>query len=152
MEEPQKEYPYHEVLWTFAIIWIVIGGLLLPQIIQYALGLSLNDQIEAKFGFYPLLVSIPCAFVTSKLIANARYQKTGADIFKTTIISACMGLLFSAIPFVFVNFISFLQFIVIVVAYFGGIYGFVALSLSIFFISASSGLIAALIALPAKDY
>ena len=152
MEEPQKEYPYHEVLWTFAIIWIVIGGLLLPQIIQYALGLSLNDQIEAKFGFYPLLVSIPCAFVTSKLIANARYQKTGADIFKATIISACVGLLFSVVPVVFIKFIDFLQLTILAFAYFGGIYGLIILPLFAFFISALIGFITALIVLPAKDY
>ena len=162
MEEPQNEYPSHEVLWAFAIVWIVIGGLLLPQIIQYALDIlagrlmeTLSEQktgIDVGLKAYPLFVSIPCAFVTSKLIANARYQKTGADIFKATIISACMGLLFSIIPFVFVNFIPFLQFIVIVVAFFGGVYGFVALSLLAFLISALSGFIAALIALPAKDY
>ena len=152
MEESQNEYPSREVLWSFVIVWIGIGGLLLPQIIQYALGFSLNDQIETKFGFYPLLVSFPSALATGKLIINARYQKATASVFKATIISACMGLLFSIMPFVFVNFIPFLQFIVIVVAFFGGVYGFVALSLLAFLISALSGFIAALIALPAKDY
>ena len=162
MEEPQNEYPSREVLWTFAIVWIVIGGLLLPLVIQYILDIlagrlmeTLSEQktgIDVGLKAYPLFVSIPCAFVTSKLIANARYQKTGADIFKATIISACMGLLFSIIPFVFVNFIPFLQFIVIVVAFFVGVYGFVALSLLAFLISALIGFITALIVLPAKDY
>ena len=71
MEESQNEYPSREVLWSFVIVWIGIGGLLLPQIIQYALGFSLNDQIETKFGFYPLLVSFPSALATGKLIIIA---------------------------------------------------------------------------------
>ena len=162
MEEPQNEYPSREVLWTFAIVWIVIGGLLLPLVIQYILDIlagrlmeTLSKQktgIDVGLKAYPLFVSIPCAFVTSKLITNARYQKTGADIFKATIISACVGLLFSVAPVVFIKFIDFLQLTILAFAYFGGIYGLIILPLFAFFISALIGFITALIVLPAKDY
>ena len=157
MEEPQNEYPSREVLWAFAIVWIVIGGLLLPLVIQYILDIlagrlmeTLSKQktgIDVGLKAYPLLVSIPCAFV-----ANARYQKTGADIFKATIISACVGLLFSVVPVVFIKFIDFLQLTILAFAYFGGIYGLIILPLFAFFISALIGFITALIVLPAKDY
>ena len=152
MEEPQNEYPSREVLWAFAIVWIVIGGLLLPLVIQYILDILAGRLMDVGLKAYPLLVSIPCAFVTSKLIANARYQKTGADIFKATIISACVGLLFSVVPVVFIKFIDFLQLTILAFAYFGGIYGLIILPLFAFFISALIGFITALIVLPAKDY
>jgi len=121
MKTVPDEYPAHETLWRFAIIWTVVACIAAPLIIGYILKkpfdpnqiLVSNDTLEriyarsdkeVMFGMkiafcIALSFGFPCALAIGKLIAGARCYKNIAGIIATTIISALTGVLFSLIPF-----------------------------------------------------
>ena len=121
MKTVPDEYPAHETLWRFAIIWTIVACIAAPLIIGYILKkpfdpnqiLVSNDTLEriyarsdkeVMFGMkvafcIALSFGFPCALAIGKLIAGARCYKNIAGIIATTIISALMGVLFSLIPF-----------------------------------------------------
>ena len=121
MKTVPDEYPAHETLWRFAIIWTVVACIAAPLIIGYILKKPFDpNQIlvsnstleriyarsdkEVMFGMkvafcIALSFGFPCALAIGKLIAGARCYKNIAGIIVTTIISALTGVLFSLIPF-----------------------------------------------------
>ena len=121
MKTVPDEYPAHETLWRFAIIWTIVACIAAPLIIGYILKkpfdpnqiLVSNDTLEriyarsdkeVMFGMkvafcIALSFGFPCALAIGKLIVSARCYKNIAGIIATTIISALMGVLFSLIPF-----------------------------------------------------
>lgn len=121
MKTVPDEYPAHETLWRFAIIWTIVACIAAPLIIGYILKQPFDtNQIlvsnstleriyarsdkEVMFGMkvafcIALFFGFPCALAIGKLIAGARCYKNIAGIIVTTIISALMGVLFSLIPF-----------------------------------------------------
>ena len=121
MKTVPDEYPAHETLWRFAIIWTIVACIAAPLIIGYILKkpfdpnqiLVSNDTLEriyarsdkeVMFGMkvafcIALSFGFPCALAIGKLIVSVRCYKNIAGIIATTIISALMGVLFSLIPF-----------------------------------------------------
>ena len=121
MKTVPDEYPAHETLWRFAIIWTIVACIAAPLIIGYILKKPFDpNQIlvsnstleriyarsdkEVMFGMkvafcIALSFGFPCALAIGKLIAGARCYKNIAGIIVTTIISALTGVLFSLIPF-----------------------------------------------------
>ena len=121
MKTVPDEYPAHETLWRFAIIWTIVACIAAPLIIGYILKkpfdpnqiLVSNDTLEriyarsdkeVMFGMkvafcIALSFGFPCALAIGKLIVSARCYKNIAGIIATTIISALTGVLFSLIPF-----------------------------------------------------
>ena len=121
MKTVPGEYPAHETLWRFAIIWTIVACIAAPLIIGYILKkpfdpnqiLVSNDTLEriyarpdkeVMFGMkvafcIALSFGFPCALAIGKLIVSVRCYKNIAGIIATTIISALMGVLFSLIPF-----------------------------------------------------
>ena len=121
MKTVPDEYPAHETLWRFAIIWTIVACIAAPLIIGYILKkpfdpnqiLVSNDTLEriysrsdkeVMFGMkvafcIALPFGFPCALAIGKLIVSVRCYKNIAGIIATTIISALTGVLFSLIPF-----------------------------------------------------